>query len=702
MPYLNLPNYSIDSPVPQVAPTQIGMNIPLPIGGINVSVPSFNIADNEASEAFNKWTNKEGRIATFPGNTAFSGVLEASSKIINEFKFEKTINSTFNMVAWDNGVNLKLGYVDGNGDLTVIDSTMTTGSSIDFDVYLNREGVLLDSGTATSGGDNTLTDSGGGWEINEFKGKILVLLTGTGTPAAGIITGNSATEITVKQNWVVNPDATTTYEIRELSFSLYYTNKNNGLRSWNGLAETSIGDSTSQFDITNPSGDTYRYTWDSTGTDPDIDANIKEGQEVVTNAENFDSNNNGTFIVTTVSANYFEITNTSGVVESDKTIGTGSIIVKPFLAHLDVPKGDIIKIFKDYAFIAGGEINPSAVYASQPYDVVNFFGNNWEILGSETVDSVTGIGIYRGKMIIFKNRANIPVTLSVDTSGNLIWQQGEIDFTRGCVNKNSLVEIDSDLMVWDSQGAYMYGYANDITVLGVQERMTDKIQPLFSGLDFSNTRLLYDDIHDVIYVPAKESSTEYNDVVYMFDWKRRNLVNAWWKLGMNVESMIKIGDTIYFGDGSDTTIYTIDEDKFLSDSYVTSKDFNFGSDFLKQADFMKFAAKNLSGTIGFQIICALNNESVIALDKQIATGYTGTLSGCMGVAPMGATNMAGGVATSTISLAFLKKVAVIPYYQASYIKVKWYNEGETNSELDSYSLHAELLSKEHDSFSTFI
>jgi hypothetical protein len=86
----------------------------------------------------------------------------------------------------------------------------------------------------------------------------------------------------------------------------------------------SLGDSTTQFDIT-ASGTTYRYTYDNTGTDPDIDACIYVNSQVVINAQNFTAANNGTFLVTGVSTNYFEVTNASGVAESNKTIGTGSI-----------------------------------------------------------------------------------------------------------------------------------------------------------------------------------------------------------------------------------------------------------------------------------------------------------------------------------------------------------------------------------------
>ena len=88
-----------------------------------------------------------------------------------------------------------------------------------------------------------------------------------------------------------------------------------------------LGDETTQFDITNPSGSLMRYTYDDTGTNPEIDKYVQDGYTIVINGENFDDNNKGSYVVTTVREKYFEIDNGSGVVESDKTIGTGYINV---------------------------------------------------------------------------------------------------------------------------------------------------------------------------------------------------------------------------------------------------------------------------------------------------------------------------------------------------------------------------------------
>ena len=90
------------------------------------------------------------------------------------------------------------------------------------------------------------------------------------------------------------------------------------------------GDGSSQFDIINIAGSTYRYTFDGTGTDPNINATVMPvGCEFYIYSPNMNINNNGFFIVTASGNNYFEITNSSGVAENDKTLSsTGYLILE--------------------------------------------------------------------------------------------------------------------------------------------------------------------------------------------------------------------------------------------------------------------------------------------------------------------------------------------------------------------------------------
>ena len=106
-----------------------------------------------------------------------------------------------------------------------------------------------------------------------------------------------------------------------------------------------LGDETTQYDISNTIGDTYRYTYDLTGTNPNLTKYIQTDRTIVLAAEDFTAANNGTFVVTGVDTNYFEVTNTLGVAETNKTVGTG--YMKVLTNYLDIDTSSMTTKIKD-------------------------------------------------------------------------------------------------------------------------------------------------------------------------------------------------------------------------------------------------------------------------------------------------------------------------------------------------------------------
>lgn len=88
------------------------------------------------------------------------------------------------------------------------------------------------------------------------------------------------------------------------------------------FSPVALGDNTTQYDITNPSGSTFRYTYDTNGTDPGITSStVPTGAKVLIATEgsggDIDKANAGIFTVTGSGTNYFEVTNANGSVESN-------------------------------------------------------------------------------------------------------------------------------------------------------------------------------------------------------------------------------------------------------------------------------------------------------------------------------------------------------------------------------------------------
>ena len=71
-----------------------------------------------------------------------------------------------------------------------------------------------DSGTATAGATTTLTDSGKAWAVNSLVGRCITIHTGTGAGQFKRIKSNTATVITVDDQWfTTTPDSTSQYVI---------------------------------------------------------------------------------------------------------------------------------------------------------------------------------------------------------------------------------------------------------------------------------------------------------------------------------------------------------------------------------------------------------------------------------------------------------------------------------------------------------
>jgi hypothetical protein len=183
-----------------------------------------------------------------------------------------------------------------------------------------------------------------------------------------------------------------------------------------GTGILELGDSTTRFDITNTAGNTYRYTYDATGTDPNVDHHIKVGSIVVIAAQNFTAANNGTFTVTAVAAAYFEVTNASGVVEANKTIGTGSIVVTSnkftsaltknrwFMANGD---NDNMYVEADGTTVVTSADSTGHLYQCPKARKINYYKNRLYV-GDYTVDDT------RYKTTIFRSSKPLGLVSLVD------------------------------------------------------------------------------------------------------------------------------------------------------------------------------------------------------------------------------------------------------------------------------------------------
>jgi hypothetical protein len=83
----------------------------------------------------------------------------------------------------------------------------------------------LDAGTSTgSNTSTTLNDTGKSWTTDEFDGKAVAIVAGTGSGQMNIVASNTATELTVENAWAVTPDATSEYVLADEAWISFYFN----------------------------------------------------------------------------------------------------------------------------------------------------------------------------------------------------------------------------------------------------------------------------------------------------------------------------------------------------------------------------------------------------------------------------------------------------------------------------------------------
>lgn len=168
------------------------------------------------------------------------------------------------------------------------------------------------------------------------SGQTFTFKAGTSNTAAATLNVNSIGAIAIKKN---GSTALSTGDILSGQIiTVIYDGTNFQMQSNIGGGSVPIvntftsqnfkGDATTEFTITNTSGNTYRYTYTGSGTTPgNFTSYLSVGSIFNIQSSDFNTNNRGIFTVTAVQATYIEVTNASGVAESTKTLTNGYLDV---------------------------------------------------------------------------------------------------------------------------------------------------------------------------------------------------------------------------------------------------------------------------------------------------------------------------------------------------------------------------------------
>jgi hypothetical protein len=104
---------------------------------------------------------------------------------------------------------------------TGLPSISTDGKLVSTPSWIDTGYKQFATGTATSGSNTTLVNSGKAWAVNQWANFQIRIVGGTGAGQIRPIASNTATAITVS-GWNTNPDSTSTYSIEGNDDSLYF------------------------------------------------------------------------------------------------------------------------------------------------------------------------------------------------------------------------------------------------------------------------------------------------------------------------------------------------------------------------------------------------------------------------------------------------------------------------------------------------
>lgn len=175
----------------------------------------------------NPWSNCPLAVTTAIGSL----YLVESHQVTVDAAWDVVPDSTSNFVILSGGIwnvtqgttsapFFSLAYYDRISDVWYQKSTQTglktavflAGSDLQMERFTESGGATI-VGTATAGGNNTLTNSGVTMVPNQYINMVLTITSGTGVGQKRNILSNTTTQFTTTVNWTVNPDATSKYTI---------------------------------------------------------------------------------------------------------------------------------------------------------------------------------------------------------------------------------------------------------------------------------------------------------------------------------------------------------------------------------------------------------------------------------------------------------------------------------------------------------
>lgn len=263
-------------------------------------------------------------------------------------------------------------------------------------------------------------------------------------------------------------------------------------------------------------------------------------------------------------------------------------------------------------FGVGSSTNRNTLYASDILDASIWDSTNSIVVNADDGDEITAIvQYYQNRIIVFKKRRIFQVTIPPDATTAADWTVQLISNNTGCVAEGSAVQVNSDIFFLSDDGirSLVRSTADDFTSVGLP--LSEVIKNVIQEINVAKIGIATAHFYDNRYFLAVPTeSNDYNDTIIVYNTTLGAFEGTWTPnvmqfalanfqdQGLRLMMKLTTGQiTRYSGyktpaqvtsaDYRDYGVYTTTSGTttttstgvFDYESYVRTKDFNFGDPF---------------------------------------------------------------------------------------------------------------------------
>jgi len=233
-------------------------------------------------------------------------------------------------------------------------------------------------------------------------------------------------------------------------------------------------------------------------------------------------------------------------------------------------KAKYIVRFQDRLVYAGVDGEPSTVVISgkapnhEKNDVS--FGGNFIRIEPDAGDDVTGLAVFKEKIIVFKERSIWQVALTELNVGNFVITQPVATLLTGsvgCIAPRSITNVENDIFFLSRNGVYSVGNESGFFDVLRSNEISSRVRPFFDGLttaEKQNACGVYKGFKYILSVPGKGQTI-------VMDRERLAWMGPWF-FDANVYEVFfdsSNDEVLVFGNDDDTNAIEVD-DRFINDN----------------------------------------------------------------------------------------------------------------------------------------